>query len=63
MSKGAKKKKLERKFCLTPPNLDPCWVKMEMEVVDEVVRIVGSAFGETCMRNWSVMLRRGLKAG
>lgn len=33
---GARKKKRERKFCLTPRTPDPCWIKVEMTGVDEV---------------------------
>jgi len=33
---GARKKKRERKFCLTPRTADPCWIKVEMTGVDEV---------------------------
>jgi len=33
---GAKKKRRERKFCITPHAPDPCWMKVEMTGVDEV---------------------------
>jgi len=33
---AAKRKKRERKYCLTPLTLDPCWMKVEMTEVDGV---------------------------
>jgi len=44
MHEGAKKKKRERKFCLTPRTTDPSWMKIEMTGVDEVGAHCGLSF-------------------